>query len=97
MKKIARQEMASTSQPPTSGPTAVDTPESPAQAPMAAPWSSSAMQVRSAARLPGTRMAPPVPWSARARDSPVTLDTAPHSAEARANHTTPTRKMRRWP
>ena len=97
MKKMARQETLCTSQPPRRGPAAVVTPDSPAQAPMAAPWSSSAMAVRSTARLPGRRTAAAPPWEARATVKASVLDTRPQTAEAAANQATPRTKIRRWP
>src|ERR1700731_4089712 len=52
MKKIARQDRASTSQPPRTGPTAVVRAEKPAQGPIALPRSSSGKAALIIARLP---------------------------------------------
>ena len=59
--KISRHVTASTSQPPRKGPTAVATPPSPDQAPMAAPLSSRRKLASMMARLPGVSRAAPIP------------------------------------
>src|ERR1700730_17101872 len=58
IRNAARQEIVSTSRPPTKGPRMVVAPEAPAQRPKARPWASpSKLAVRSASD-PGTRTAP---------------------------------------
>ena len=46
---------------------------------------------------PGTSSAPPMPCSTRAATSSPVVGASPHSSEAAANQTTPTRKTRRRP
>ena len=96
-KKIQRQESASISQPPMNGPSAVDTPDSPAQAPIARPRSSGWKLAWSTDSDPGVSSAPPAPWRNRAAISQPVPWASPHSTEAAVNQTTPMRKMRRRP
>jgi hypothetical protein len=49
------------------------------------------------ARLPGTSIAPPIPWSARATISWSMLVANPQNAEAAAKITTPMLKISRRP
>lgn len=92
-----RQPAASTSQPPANGPTAPATPPRPDQAPTARGRSSAANDAWMIASEPGVSRAPPAPCSARARIKVSMFGAMPHSTDATANQTTPTRKMRRRP
>ena len=97
MRKTRRQETASTSQPPRNGPIEVATPVSPDHAPIAEPWSSERKLAVMSDRLPGTRIAPPTPWRARAAISAPMLGARPHSTDAAVNQTSPITNMRRRP
>ncbi len=96
-KKIARHDQAVMSQPPSSGPIAVVTPERPAQAPIAGPCSSSAKLARRTARLPGTSSAAPAPCTARAAISAPREGARPQAIEATVNQTSPTTNVFRRP
>ena len=61
MKKTARQEKCSTSQPPRTGPIAAVIALKPDHVPMARPRSSSRKELLMMARLPGTSSAAPKP------------------------------------
>ena len=82
MKKIARHDSASTSQPPSTGPNAVVSAETPAQVPIARPRSSSANEALMIARLLGTSSAPPTPCSARAATSAGRLGASAQASDA---------------
>jgi hypothetical protein len=92
-----RQSATWMSQPPTSGPTAVATPDSPDQAPIALGRSSGWKLAWISASEPGVSSAPPTPCRARAATSTSMLGASPHSADATANQHTPTRNTRRRP
>ena len=64
--------------------------EKPDHVPIARPRSSRENETLIRARLPGTRSAPPTPWSARAKISRPVPDESPHHAEAAENSATPT-------
>jgi len=66
MKKTARQDTFSISQPPMIGPTAAVIAVKPDQVPIARPLFSSLNDALIMARLPGTSSAPPIPCIARA-------------------------------
>ncbi len=97
MRKIARQVTASTSQPPSNGPSAVATPPSPDQAPIARARSAGRKLDSIIARLPGVSSAPPTPCSSRAPTSASALGATAQSSDATVNHATPTTNMRRRP
>jgi hypothetical protein len=97
MTKMSRQEAAWISHPPMNGPMATPTPLSPDQAPIALPRSSGWKEASMMARLPGVRSAAPMPWIARAAISTGALGATAQISEARANHTTPVRKIRLRP
>lgn len=97
MAKISRQDTACTSQPPRNGPTAVATPLSPDQAPIALPRSSDRKDASRMARLPGVSSAAPTPCKARAAIRTPEFGARPQSADATANQTTPITKSRRRP
>ncbi len=65
MKKTHRHDPCSTSQPPSTGPTAAVMAVNPDHVPMARPRSSSLKDALIMDRLPGMRSAPPIPWIAR--------------------------------
>ena len=97
MKNTARQEIVSTSHPPSTGPIAAVMALKPDQVPMARPRSSSANELLMIARLPGTRNAAPIPWTARAAISCPMLEANPQAAEATAKIATPITKILRRP
>ena len=97
IRKIHRHEALSTIQPPSSGPIAAAMPPSPAHWPITLPRSATRNEPWIIARLPGVSSAAPTPWSSRAPISWPGDWATPHSAEARANQVTPTRKTRRRP
>ena len=66
MKKTARHETCSISQPPITGPTAAATALKPDHVPIARPRSSSLNDALMMARLPGTSIAAPTPCTPRA-------------------------------
>src|SRR5215471_14668084 len=79
------------------GPTAVATPPSPDQAPMALGRSSGLNEACRIARLPGVSSAPPAPCNARAAIRNSTLGARPQASEASANHMVPITKSFRRP
>src|SRR5262245_40306192 len=81
-KKIARHENASTSQPPSTGPSAVVRADAPAQVPIARPRSFSGKVALMIARLLGTRIAPPIPCAVRATVRGKAPGANPHATEA---------------
>ena len=89
MRKIQRQEAASTSQPPTKGPTAAATPDRPDQAPMARGRSSGLKLASRMARLAGVSSAPPIPWATRPSTSAASFGASAHATDATAKTTTP--------
>ena len=72
-------------------------PPSPDHAPIARPRSAGPSDAWMIASEPGSSSAPPTPWSARAAISARTSGASPHSRDASANQTTPTRNTRRLP
>ena len=97
MRNAHRQPGPSTSQPPTNGPIAPNTPLKPDHAPTARERSSRWKLAWRIARLPGVSSAAPTPCRTRAATSTSMLGAAPHSSEAAANHTVPITKTRRRP
>ena len=91
-----RHEM-STSQPPSSGPSAAATLPSADQAPIARARSSLRSRASSIARLPGVSSAPPIPWTTRAITSTVMPGATAHTAEATVNTIVPMTNIRRRP
>ncbi len=89
--KIQRHEALSTSQPPSNGPMAAATPDSPAQVPMAGARSSGRNDAWMRDRAPGVSRAAPTPWSTRRAMSWAGVWAAAHSADATRNQPTPTR------
>src|SRR3954471_3971352 len=64
-KKIARHETYSVSAPPTAGPSASASADTPAQVPIARPRSAGGKVFEMIERVPGIMNAPPMPWIAR--------------------------------
>ena len=95
--KISRHETPVTSAPPARGPMAPATPPSPDQVPIARPRSSAQKLDWMMDRLPGTRSAPPMPWSVRAAMSTPSVGETAQSSDAALNQTTPIRNTRRRP
>ena len=89
--KIHRHEAVSTSQPPSTGPIAAATPESPAQVPIARARSWGRNDAWMSDSAPGVSSAAPTPWNTRRAMSWVGVWAAAHSADATRNQTTPTR------
>ena len=96
-KKIARQETYSASAPPTTGPMASASAETPAQVPIALPRSSGGKVTVMIERVAGIMNAAPTPWIARPATSAPWLGARPMAALERANTTTPKRNIRRRP
>src|SRR5437868_10106593 len=89
MKNTQRHDAASTSQPPTNGPIAPETPDSPAQTPTARPRSSWSTEASIRARLPGTSRAPATPWITRAATSAPAVGARPHANDPSENPARP--------
>ena len=92
MKKIHRQEAASTSSPPRLGPSASEMPLTPPQKPMALPRSSGGKTLAMIDRVLGIIMAPPSPWTARKPISHPIPGARPQASEARVKTHSPTMK-----
>ena len=97
MKNTGRHDTASTSQPPTKGPTAPAAAPRPDHAPTARARSSGWKDAEMMARLLGTSSAPAAPCSARAAISTPMVGASPQSSEAPLNPISPRMKMRRRP
>ena len=91
LRSLAQRRDRSISSPPTSGPTAPDTPISPDHRPTPRPRSALRRLASMMARLPGVNSAPPIPWSSRAPIRASTLGATAQAREATANQTTPIR------
>src|SRR6202042_2521680 len=89
MKKTRRQDTALISHPPRNGPTAVATPPSPDQAPIAFERSSGANDACSIDRLPGVSSAAPAPCIALAPIRNPVVGATPQASDASANQTMP--------
>jgi hypothetical protein len=97
IRNTQRQETASTSQPPTSGPIAPATPPRADQAPIARDRSRGTKTASMIASEPGVSSAPPIPWRMRAATSTSIDGASAHSADATVNQITPTWKTSRRP
>ena len=97
MRKIQRHGAWSTIQPPSSGPTAAAMADDPAQVPIARPRSCSSNEAPMIASEHGIRRAAPMPCTARAAMSCVTLGLTAHHTEAAAKMVTPMTNTRRRP
>jgi hypothetical protein len=89
IRKIARHETASTSQPPRSGPMTNEMPVHAVHVPIALPRSSPLKTTVIVARAAGVRSAPATPCSARARMSTSALHAAAANSEVAAKAATP--------
>src|SRR5215217_7791629 len=87
--KTHRHDAASTSEPPSSGPIAVDTADHPAHRPIAVPRSASLNDDSSIARLFGTSMAPAAPCRKRTPSSAADAGASAQPTVAPANATAP--------
>ena len=97
IKNAARQETSSTSQPPSTGPTAIAVPLSADQAPMAFALSFPSNDAPTIASDAGTRSAPPAPCTARAATSCPGPGARAHQTEAAAKIAAPRTKTHRLP
>ena len=96
-KKIALQDTYSASAPPTTGPMASASAETPAQVPIALPRSSGGKALVMIDRVAGIMKAAPAPWTARPATSRPWSGARPIAALDSANTTTPNRNIRRRP
>src|SRR5215211_5699049 len=92
-----RHDAASTSDPPTSGPIAVDTADQPAHRPIAVPRSSSLKDASSMARLFGTNIAPADPCTNRSTSNAIEFGASAQPTVATENATAPVTNSRRRP
>ena len=96
-KKIHSQPMPEVMIPPTTGPTAtaapVTAPNTPKAVPRSLPWKASAISASAVANI----IAPPVPWTARARLSISGVVDRPQTAEAIVNTNRPAMNTRLRP
>ena len=97
MKKIQCQLRCSVSRPPTSGPIASASAETPAQIPIAAPRCFGGKVAEMIDSVAGFISAAPAPWTIRAMISISLVFERPHQSDARVKITIPTTKMRRRP
>ena len=96
-KKIARQETYSVSAPPTTGPMASASADTPAQVPIALPRSSAGNVTVMIESVAGIMNAAPTPWMARPATSQPWSGARPMAALDSANTTTPNRNILRRP
>ena len=97
MKKIDCHETCSTRKPPTTGPIASASAETPAHVPIALPRSCGGKAFVMIDRVAGIMNAAPTPWRARPATSHAWLCEKPMNALEAANNTTPKRKTLRRP
>jgi hypothetical protein len=97
MKKIQLQWMCSVIAPPTSGPIASASAETPTQMPIARPRSRGGKVTAMIESVAGFISAAPSPCTMRQTISPPALRARPHPSEAIVNTTRPTMKTRRRP
>ncbi len=95
--KIHCQEKPSTTAPPTTGPSATPSPETPDQMPSASPRFSTAKASLSSVSESGVMTAPPRPWKARAAISASVLGASAAAAEESVKTPIPTANTRRLP
>ena len=96
-KKIARQDTYSASAPPTTGPIASASADTPAQVPIALPRSSAGKAFVMIESVAGIMNAAPTPCTARPATSQAWSGARPMAALESAKTTTPKRNMRRRP
>ncbi len=94
---MARQEIASVSRPPISGPAALPKPAAPMISPPARPAFFSGSRLNVMASVAGHISAPPRPMSARHRISQMSLGAAAASRENPTNTAEPVKNIRRRP
>ena len=97
MKKIARQETSSVRKPPSTGPIASASAETPAQVPIAMPRCFGGNALVTIESVAGIISAPPMPWTTRLTTSEAVSGASPAVADESENSVTPTRKVRRRP
>ena len=97
MKKIQCQLRCSVSRPPTSGPIASASAETPAQIPIAAPRCLGGKVAEMIDSVAGFISAAPAPWTTRATISISPVSARPHQSDAAVKMTIPMTKMRRRP
>ena len=97
MAKIHRHDAASTSWPPTSGPSTVPIAPQAVQAPTALPRSSSSNTATITASAAGVSRAPATPCSARASTSTSIVGATAHRTDVAPKPATPSVKIRRSP
>ena len=97
MAKIQRQEAASTSWPPISGPSTVPMPPHAVQAPTALPRSSGGKVETITASAAGVRTAPATPCSARASTSSSIVGASAQNSDVTPKAPTPIANTRRSP
>jgi hypothetical protein len=97
MKKIQPQCKCSAMTPPTSGPMASASAETPAQIPIAIPRCRGGNVAVMIERVAGFIRAAPTPWTIRAPMSHSALGAMPHAREAAVKIASPTTKMSRRP
>ncbi len=93
-----RQPPAVTTAPPSTGPAASASADTPAQTPRARARSARpGWALVMTASVPGSSSAAPNPWPARAATSSGAVAASPHAADATPNSPKPVRTTRRWP
>ena len=97
MKKIACQPTCSVRKPPSSGPIARASAETPAQVPIALPRSSAGKASVMIESVPGIMKAAPTPWAMRLMTSDRVSGAKPAVAEERVKTMTPPMNIRRRP
>jgi hypothetical protein len=96
-KKIARQLTCSVSSPPTTGPIASASAETPAHVPIARPRSAGGKALVTIESVAGIMKAAPIPCTARLITSQASFGAKPAVADESANTLTPKKKARRRP
>src|SRR2546430_16534975 len=97
MKKIARQDTASVRKPPSTGPIASASAETPAQVPIALPRSAAGKAFVTIDSVAGIIRAPPTPWTTRLATRAVVSGAKPAVADGVEDRLKPIRKGKRPP
>jgi hypothetical protein len=97
MKKIQFQPACSVRSPPTSGPSASASADTPAQSPIAVPRCLAGNVTVMIESVAGFIIAAPTPWATRAPISASPLEASPQAREAAVKTPMPKTKMRRRP
>ena len=95
--KIQCQEIPCVIAPPTTGPAATESPETPVQMPRASPRRCAGNAWLSSVRVSGVTSAPPAPWKTRATTSAWMLGDSAAAADAHVKIATPMQKRSRLP